>query len=446
MSVHPKFNQTRVFALGLLLALLLATSAVPWFQEPPRAAAGVQVSIEQFGRYIDEWSEPEGYFDSDNFISNETSYLHVTEQLHQRVQRLVDRRWHAEFRAPAGDVAVERIDFGALAAGDVLPGRGERAGRYFGEVVHRLEQVNVRKTHPGGAADGQGLRGGLPHHLAHLRAGHDPIIAGAAERRDRVVGAVRDELGPEVAEGDDAVKDRLAGSRVRFKTEIALALELHRLEIHALDSPSRRAALGLALADCRADEDLEPIGNRAPGQSFNHSPDPEAEYCGLSNRPEARDPFQGGEAERRHQGRFASKTSTDDAAKQALAQAQSSLRNIRAVDIVSTGIRGENLDEYRAHVSPRLRGRVVCRFKPSCSAYGREAIRNMFAEGFAQAEMVCIPENIFEDGDWAILEWRDPKGLRGCGFFQTQGDRIVFQRGYWDKLSFLKLHGLEQSS
>jgi flavin-binding protein dodecin len=45
-----------------------------------------------------------------------------------------------------------------------------------------------------------------------------------------------------------------------------------------------------------------------------------------------------------------SKTSTDDAAKQALAEAQSSIRNIRAVDIVSTGIRGENLDEYRAHV------------------------------------------------------------------------------------------------
>jgi flavin-binding protein dodecin len=45
-----------------------------------------------------------------------------------------------------------------------------------------------------------------------------------------------------------------------------------------------------------------------------------------------------------------SKTSTDDAAVQALKQAQSSLRNIRAVDIVSTGIRGENMDEYRAHV------------------------------------------------------------------------------------------------
>ena len=45
-----------------------------------------------------------------------------------------------------------------------------------------------------------------------------------------------------------------------------------------------------------------------------------------------------------------SKTSSDDAAQQALKQAQSSLRNIRAVDIVSTGIRGENLDEFRAHV------------------------------------------------------------------------------------------------
>lgn len=45
-----------------------------------------------------------------------------------------------------------------------------------------------------------------------------------------------------------------------------------------------------------------------------------------------------------------SKTSTDDAAQQALKQAQVSIRNIRALDIVSTGIRGENMDEFRAHV------------------------------------------------------------------------------------------------
>lgn len=73
---------------------------------------------------------------------------------------------------------------------------------------------------------------------------------------------------------------------------------------------------------------------------------------------------------------------------------------------------------------------------------GKNAIRQMFANEFATAEMICIPENIFQDGDWAILEWKDPKGLRGCGFFQIQNNKIVFQRGYWDKLSFLKLHNL----
>jgi limonene-1,2-epoxide hydrolase len=73
---------------------------------------------------------------------------------------------------------------------------------------------------------------------------------------------------------------------------------------------------------------------------------------------------------------------------------------------------------------------------------GRSAIRAMFAREFAAAKMVCIPENIFEDGAWAILEWRDPLGLRGCGFFRIENGRIAFQRGYWDRLSFLKLHGL----
>jgi ketosteroid isomerase-like protein len=73
---------------------------------------------------------------------------------------------------------------------------------------------------------------------------------------------------------------------------------------------------------------------------------------------------------------------------------------------------------------------------------GREAIRAMFARDYAAAEMVCIVENIFEDGDWAILEWRDPLGLRGCGFFHIRDGKIAFQRGYWDRLTFLKLHDL----
>jgi dodecin len=45
-----------------------------------------------------------------------------------------------------------------------------------------------------------------------------------------------------------------------------------------------------------------------------------------------------------------STTSSDDAVKAALQDAQQTLRNIKAVDVVSTGLRGDNLDEWRAHV------------------------------------------------------------------------------------------------
>ena len=45
-----------------------------------------------------------------------------------------------------------------------------------------------------------------------------------------------------------------------------------------------------------------------------------------------------------------SRTSSDDAVQSALAEARSSLRNIKAVDVVSVGLRGENLDEWRALV------------------------------------------------------------------------------------------------
>lgn len=74
--------------------------------------------------------------------------------------------------------------------------------------------------------------------------------------------------------------------------------------------------------------------------------------------------------------------------------------------------------------------------------HGKSAIKNMFAKEFETADMVCIIENVFEDGDWGILEWKDPLGLRGCGFFQILDGKIKFQRGYWDKLSFLKMHNL----
>ena len=73
---------------------------------------------------------------------------------------------------------------------------------------------------------------------------------------------------------------------------------------------------------------------------------------------------------------------------------------------------------------------------------GKKAIREMFKNEFNTVEMHCIIENIFQDKDWVILEWKDPLGLRGCGFFNIVDDKIKFQRGYWDKLSFLRLHQL----
>ena len=45
-----------------------------------------------------------------------------------------------------------------------------------------------------------------------------------------------------------------------------------------------------------------------------------------------------------------STTSSDDAVKQALEEAQRTIRNISGVDVVSVGLRGENLDEWRAQV------------------------------------------------------------------------------------------------
>jgi flavin-binding protein dodecin len=45
-----------------------------------------------------------------------------------------------------------------------------------------------------------------------------------------------------------------------------------------------------------------------------------------------------------------SPTSSDDAVKAALDEARQTLRNIKAVDVVSVGLRGDNLDEWRAFV------------------------------------------------------------------------------------------------
>jgi hypothetical protein len=57
--------------------------------------------------------------------------------------------------------------------------------------------------------------------------------------------------------------------------------------------------------------------------------------------------------------------------------------------------------------------------------------------------MTFIVENKFVDGEWATLEWKDPLGFIGCEIFQIVDGKIKIQRGYCDKLSFLKEHELQ---
>ena len=58
---------------------------------------------------------------------------------------------------------------------------------------------------------------------------------------------------------------------------------------------------------------------------------------------------------------------------------------------------------------------------------GREAIRAALA---AAATTECVPENLFEDGEWAILEWRDTNGLHACSLFHIIDRQIALQRDF----------------
>lgn len=90
---------------------------------------------------------------------------------------------------------------------------------------------------------------------------------------------------------------------------------------------------------------------------------------------------------------------------------------------------------------------------------GKKAIHEDFVNFFRSTpDTYTHIENLFEDGEWAILEWsgggtfvRDGEEsgtvgkkytFRGCGFFQVIDGKIHFQRGYWDKLTWFRQIGL----
>lgn len=64
------------FLLAARVATPLATTAIPATAQTARAADTIS-----FASLVARLSEPNGYFDSDNIITNEVSYLHITSQL-----------------------------------------------------------------------------------------------------------------------------------------------------------------------------------------------------------------------------------------------------------------------------------------------------------------------------------------------------------------------------
>ncbi|MGA5464108.1 nuclear transport factor 2 family protein [Mycobacterium sp. NPDC050041] len=71
---------------------------------------------------------------------------------------------------------------------------------------------------------------------------------------------------------------------------------------------------------------------------------------------------------------------------------------------------------------------------------GRAAIEQFHRETFAAGPLTCTPINLVVDGDWAALEWIDPDGFRGCGFFRVRDGLIEHQRGYWDSAQLRAVH------
>ena len=82
---------------------------------------------------------------------------------------------------------------------------------------------------------------------------------------------------------------------------------------------------------------------------------------------------------------------------------------------------------------------------------GKDDIHDDFVTFFESNPDVHVKfDNIFEDGEWAMIEWTrtgtffisgEPVGkkytLHGSSFFQVLAGKILFQRSYWDSASLM---------
>ena len=118
-------------------------------------------------------------------------------------------------------------------------------------------------------------------------------------------------------------------------------------------------------------------------------------------------------------------------------------------------------NQRNAHAAVQLYHEDATNFQVALGdpTVGREAILDDLLSFFhAFPDNFTDVENLFEEGEWAILEWfgggtwrgefagMSPNGrsfkLRGCGFFYITDGRIRFQRRYFDKATWFGQLGI----
>jgi len=70
--------------------------------------------------------------------------------------------------------------------------------------------------------------------------------------------------------------------------------------------------------------------------------------------------------------------------------------------------------------------------------YGKESIKAMFEQEFAQVKTVCTVDRIFESKDWGFLEWKDPFGQNSIVLFRVVEGKITFQRRHNNQFPVLQ--------
>ena len=86
------------------------------------------------------------------------------------------------------------------------------------------------------------------------------------------------------------------------------------------------------------------------------------------------------------------------------------------------------------------------------SLFGRAAIKKdygAFLENNSDVEIKI--ENLLQDSNWVVLEWSGSATFRptgksfkilGCGVYQVENEKIIHQRGYWDRSIWFSQAGL----